>query len=160
MATDQVAFIIADLDRFTRGEMIALALNINANLRENPPVGTPFDTGWASANWIPSVGSPTIVDSSKKEPTPADIAARRQMVEQGTNAVLAWKPEDGAIFSTNAVPYIEPLNAGHSPQQAQPGFVGRAIEKAVKETYSAGANKAARGRRADAGRAGKARPKR
>jgi hypothetical protein len=159
MADDQVAFIIADLDLFTRGEVVALMLNIDANLRENPPLGTPVDTGWASANWLPSVGKPMIVDSDKAEPTPADIAQRAQMAEQGRNAVLAWKPADGALFSTNSVPYIEPLNAGHSPQQATPGFVGRAIEQAIKETYSAGANKAARGRRAAAGRASKARPK-
>lgn len=158
MADDQVSLIIADLDLFTRGEVVALMLNIDANLRENPPLGTPFDTGWASANWLPSVGEPTVIDSDKPEPTAADIAERSRMAATGRNAVLAWKPADGALFATNSVPYIGALNAGHSPQQATPGFVGRAIEQAIKETYSAGATKAARNRRAATAQSRKARP--
>ncbi len=150
MAQDQISFIIADLDLFTRGEMIALALNINANLRENPPLGTPVDTGWARANWVPSVGEPRYLDADTRDPTPAQIATRGAVADKGVNDVLAWTPDKGALFSTNSVPYIGALNAGHSPQQAQPGFVGRAIERAVRETYSAGASKASRYRRAGA----------
>jgi hypothetical protein len=159
VAEDQVSFIIADLDLYTRGEIVALALNIDANLRENPPGGTPVDIGWARANWIPSVGDAKILDSDKKDVTAADVSARATIAAAGTNEVLAWTIKDGPIFITNSVPYIEALNAGHSPQ-SPPGFVGFAIEKAIKETYSAGASKAARGRRADAARSSKARPKR
>lgn len=155
---DEIDFIIADLDRFTAGEIVALALNVDANLRESPPLGTPVDTGWARANWVPSVGAPFTGKADQREPTPAQLAKRQQDQTQGGNAVLAWKPADGAIFVTNNVPYIQPLNDGHSPQ-SPPGFVQKAIEVAIKETYSAGASKAARARRADAGRAGKARPK-
>ena len=158
--TEQIALIIADLDRFTRGEVVALALNINGNLRENPPLGTPFDTGWASANWVPTVGEASNLKADDKDPTPADIAARGQVASDGLNAVLAWKPSDGAIFSTNNVPYILPLNAGHSPQQAQPGFIQRAIEKAIRQTYSRGASQASRARRGAAAQARKARPTR
>jgi hypothetical protein len=157
---DQIDIIIADLDRFTRGEIVALALNINANLRENPPIGTPFDTGWASANWVPTVGEASNLKADEKEVTPAMIAARSQVATDGLNSVLAWKPSDGAIFSTNNVPYIGPLNAGHSPQQAQPGFVQRAIEKAIRQTYSRGASQASRARRGAAAASRKARPKR
>lgn len=154
---DQVSIIIADLDLFTRGEVVALALNINANLRENPPLGTPFDTGWASANWVPSIGEPMVLESNVRDPTPGQVSARLQFVDRGLSNLLSWKPADGPIFSTNNVPYIRPLNDGHSPQSPR-GFVQFAIEKAVRETSSRGANKAARGRRGAAARAAKPRP--
>ena len=72
--------------------------------------------------------------------------------------MLAWNVNNGPIFVTNNVPYIGALNNGHSPQQAQPGFVQRALEKAVRETYSAGASRAARARRASAAKSRKPRP--
>lgn len=152
----QINVIIRDLQLFTQGEIIALTLNIDANLRENPPLGTPVATGWARANWIPSIAEPTLLENIK-EPTPAQISARAAIADAGRNDVLAWTLEDGPIFVANSVPYIGPLNDGHSPQ-SPPGFIQFAIEKAIKETYSAGASKAARNRRASAARANKARP--
>lgn len=153
----QIDFIVADLDRYSEGEIRTLALNVDANLRENPPVGTPVDTGWARANWVPSLGEPANIDGALRDPKPGDVASRQQMQQQGLNEVLAWTVNDGPIFDTNNVPYIEPLNNGHSPQ-SPPGFVQAALEKAVRETYSAGASKAARDSRADAARASKPRP--
>lgn len=156
---DQVDIIIADLDRFTRNEIVALSLNIDANLRSSPPLGTPVDTGWAKANWVPSVGEPYAGSGDKKDPTPGDVTARAKQAQSGLNAVLSWQPGDGPLFITNNVPYIGALNAGHSPQSPR-GFVQFAIEKAVRETYSAGANKASRARRAEGFVAAKPRPKR
>lgn len=157
--TDQIDLIIADLDNYTRGEIVALALNVNANLRSNPPLGTPVDTGWASANWVPSIGKPA-TDYRKPvngEPSPAEVAARNADIQEGTNAILSWRLEDGPIFSTNNVPYIQALNAGHSPQSPA-GFVLGAIEKAVRQTYSRAKAKGERDGRAAAARANKRRP--
>src|SRR5436190_4978475 len=133
---DQVAVIVADLDRYTRGEIITLAQNVNANLRSQPPVGTPIDTGWASANWVPSITEPFVdrVVETVRDPTPAQIAARAKLASEGLNELLSWRPEDGSIFSTNSVPYIQPLNDGHSGQSPR-GFVQAAIELAVRQTY-------------------------
>lgn len=160
---DQIDIIVADLAEYTRGEVIALALNVNANLRSNPPLGTPIDTGWASANWLPSIGQPKVVDgepSNRREgPTPGEVASRAQLAQEGTNDVLSWRPEDGAIFSTNNVPYIGALNNGHSMQSPR-GFVQAAIEKAVRQTYSRAAAQGARNRRADEFRAASGKPPR
>lgn len=158
--TDQIDFVIADLDRYTRGEVIALALNVNANLRDAPPLGTPIDTGWASANWVPSVGEPFTdpAASQVRDPTPGQVAARAQVAEQGVNEVLSWRNGDGPIFSTNNVPYIIPLNNGHSGQSPR-GFVQAAIEKAIRMTYSRAGAQGARQRRAADARANKKRPK-
>lgn len=158
---DQIDIVVADLAEFTRGEVIALALNVNANLRSNPPLGTPIDTGWASANWLPSVGEPKIVNGepadSSEGPTPGEVASRAQMAAEGENDVLSWRLEDGPIFSTNNVPYITALNDGHSPQSPR-GFVQTAIEKAVRQTYSRAGAQGARNRRAEAFRSTRRRP--
>lgn len=157
---DQIDFIVADLDQFTRGEVIALALNVNANLRDSPPLGTPIDTGWASANWVPTVGEP-FTDAAieqVRDPTPAQVAARGQVAQQGINDVLSWRNQDGAIFSTNNVPYIQPLNDGHSMQSPR-GFVQAAIEKAIRMTYSRAGTQGARNRRAAEARGSKPRPR-
>jgi hypothetical protein len=147
---DQIDAVIADLDLYTRREVVTLATNVNANLRENPPLGTPFDTGWASANWVPSIDEPFNGSGNLRDPTPIQVAARQKVSDAGLNSVLAWRNTDGPIFTTNNVPYIGALNAGHSPQQSQPGFVQRAVEKAIKETYSAASKKADRLRRSGA----------
>lgn len=158
---DQVDIIVAELADYTRGEVVALALNMNANLRSSPPLGTPIDTGWASANWVPSVGQPKILngETAGDKPTPGEVSARAQLAAEGENEVLSWRLEDGPIFSTNSVPYIGPLNAGHSTQSPR-GFVQEALEKAVRQTYSRAASQGSRNRRAAAARASKPRPKR
>jgi hypothetical protein len=145
----QIDIIIADLEEYTRLEVVALSLNMVANLQEEPPLGTPVDTGWARANWLPSVGQPKEMDAKAEEPTPAQVAARAKVAQDGLNEVLAWKLEDGPIFATNNVPYIGALNAGHSKQSPR-GFVQFALEKAVKDTDAAAARKGSRNRRAAA----------
>jgi hypothetical protein len=158
---DQIDFIVADLDKFTRGEVIALALNVNANLRDSPPLGTPIDTGWASANWVPTVGEPFSDSnvSQVRDPTPAQVAGRAGTAEAGLNDVLSWRNGDGALFSTNNVPYIGALNNGHSGQSPK-GFVQAAIEKAIRMTYSRAGSQSARNSRAASARDSKPRPKR
>lgn len=139
---NQIDFIVADLDRYTQGEIVALALNLDANLRSSPPVGTPVDTGWARANWVPSVGEPILLQDHR-DPKPSDIIQRQRASQEGLNRVLAWDLPDGAIFITNNVVYIGALNDGHSPQ-SPPGFVQAAMEKAIRETYSQAAERGAR----------------
>lgn len=140
---EQIDTIIADLDLFTAGEIKALALNVDANLRENGPIGTPVDTGWARANWVPSVGERYRGDASNKEPTLADVIARQQIADEGLANVLKWKAGSGVIFVTNNVPYIQPLNNGHSGQSPR-GFVQAAVALAVRQTSARGQNKADR----------------
>jgi hypothetical protein len=158
---DQIDIIIADLERFTRGEVIALAQNVNANLRSSPPLGTPIDTGWASANWVPSVAEPFIDPRAReiRDPTPAQVTARARQASEGLNDLLSWRNTDGPIFSTNNVPYIGALNNGHSGQSPR-GFVQAAIEKAVRQTYSRAGAQGSRNRRAEAFRSSRPRPSR
>lgn len=132
MAEEQLSFIIADLRSFTAHETLALALDIQANLQED----TPRDTGWARANWVPSTRAPH--EDSKvaaiTDPTPAQVAQAAAKQAEAVTEVSGYNDTKlGSIFTTNNVPYIGALNAGHSPQQATPGFIQRAVGKALNE---------------------------
>ncbi|MGH3378307.1 MAG: hypothetical protein ACRDP6_26650 [Actinoallomurus sp.] len=103
-----------------------LVLEIVAILRSPPSQGgTPRDTGWASANWIASVGKPFegVVGSRDSVNTAQQAAS--------LDALLGYKTAQGSAFISNSVPYIVPLNFGHS-KQAPAGFVNFAVARGVQ----------------------------
>lgn len=127
---DQIIVILQDLRNATARVVKAIAFGVVANLTAAPiEGGTPIDTGWASANWIPEIGVPydgpygTREDFELNGP---DVSAR----DAGTAKLLGYSVTQGKVFITNAVPYILQLNDGSS-RQAAAGFVEAAIEKAV-----------------------------
>ncbi len=104
-------------------DVIALALNIHGRLVDNPPEGTPVDTGWASANWWVTVGqTATANDGSKGE-----VESQKAQQAAGLTDLLSWEPSKGVIYITNNVPYINRLNNGWS-QQSAAGFVDKAVQ--------------------------------
>lgn len=113
----QINKIMAKLNHVTEKGAIDLALNIHGSLTED----TPVDTGWARANWIPSVGSPT--PRAVGTPGQPDAGA----VTQGIMEVSRWKIADGPIYLTNNVPYIQQLNSGSS-KQAPAGFIEKNVQ--------------------------------
>lgn len=130
MAADQLSFIIADLKKFTGKETLGLALDVQANLQED----TPRDTGWARANWVMSTGVP--VDdpgiAQITDPTPSQVIQASQRSAEAARGLSGYELKDGAIFTTNNVPYIIPLNEGHSPQ-AGAAFVQRSVGRALHD---------------------------
>lgn len=116
-----------ELERVAERAVIKIALDIHANLVAAPGEGgTPIDTAWASANWIPSVGSPHSDTVGSRDQVSTSVQ------QQGINQLLAYRLSKGKAYNTNNVGYIELLNLGSSPQ-AEAGFVQRAIAKAVKQ---------------------------
>ena len=126
----QVRVIIGSLEGSVELIVKKLVLDFVANVQRAPSEGgTPVDTGWASANWVPNIGSPL------EQP-----AGTRAQAESGTlptasttqSALVAssYKLTLGPVHVTNNVPYILKLNAGSSGQ-APAGFVQRSIAKAV-----------------------------
>lgn len=104
-------------------------LEVTANLIE----ATPVDTGWARANWIPSLGAPV----SFTVGTPSSVDTGPQQA-----AMLALMTYDSATpakaYVTNNVPYINRLNYGWSAQ-APSGFVRIAVERAaitIRQRYT------------------------
>lgn len=126
MATPPIRIVVRALEGFVERRVTQLALDIVANLVAAPSEGgTPVDTGWARANWQPSIGKRA--EAAVGSPDSVTGAAQ----SAGLSALLAWKLSSGAkIYITNNVPYIGRLNRGSS-QQAPAGFVQAAIRRAI-----------------------------
>lgn len=129
-----IQFVIAALNRFAEKQIKIITLDAIANLVED----TPIKTGWARANWIPSIGNPSSADVDIKDPEPGQVIARVAQREAGILLVASgYKLERGPIYITNRVPYIQKLNDGSSTQ-APAGFVQAAILRAVRGAFTAG----------------------
>lgn len=104
-----------------------LAVNISAELITD----TPVDTGWARANWVPSIGVP--IDEPETDQADASLVpAATSRQQTGIAAVTAtYSLDQGSIFLSNNVPYITLLNMGTSAQ-APAGFVQTAIIRGIE----------------------------
>ena len=123
----QADAIIAEIESVVHRLRNDLAVEVTANLMEPPDEGgTPVKTGWARANWIPSVGEPQ-PDAVGE----AGDAASAGASQQAGIAAVASNAGDEPNFVTNNVPYIQQLNDGSS-RQAPSGFVEAAIDRAVQ----------------------------
>lgn len=131
MASPRVRVVVTSLERFVELIIRKLALDIVANLVAAPPEGgTPVDTGWARANWIPRIGEPFRGTAGTREQAEAGNVSG---AEQGAGqvAMLGYRLERGRVYISNNVPYIVRLNEGSS-RQAPRGFVQAAVAKAVR----------------------------
>ena len=97
-------------------------LTLRNQLIDDPPTGTPIDTGWASNNWWFSEGGPA---NSSDQPS-GNIETAMQRIDQDTITISGIKIRGQTVHITNNVPYIARLNNGWS-QQTPAGFVDRAI---------------------------------
>jgi hypothetical protein len=103
-------------------------------------MATPVDVGTARSNWKVSLGSQWI--GVRRAFSPFASRHRKPYGAGGTQgetrnqAGVVWSAaatvkgvkEGQAIYINNNLPYIGPLNRGHSPQ-AGAGFIKRAITK-------------------------------
>lgn len=105
-----------------------LMLEVQANVIET----TPVDVGWARANWIPNVGSraSSLPTPKTREARAAGVTGASARQQTGLAQLLVYKLENGPVFVSNSVPYIERHNAGSSTK-APANFVQIAITKAV-----------------------------
>lgn len=96
-------------------------------------LGTPVDTGRARGNWQVEIGKAaegTVDDPSEYGFAAATTKARAKLAgNDGQSSSL--RPQRD-VHITNNLPYITPLNQGHS-KQAPAGFVEEAIAAGVKQ---------------------------
>ena len=129
MADRRVRAIVRGLDRLTSRVVVKLTLDVTANLVET----TPVDTGWARANWVPSIGEPALKDLPAVGPDNSQAVASAVTEQEVARAkILGYVLKRGRVFVTNNVPYILELNDGSSTK-APAGFVQQAIAKAVTQ---------------------------
>jgi hypothetical protein len=105
-----------DLKKFGRvidEEAKVIFQKITLELDSRIVLGTPVETGRARGNWFPSVGapSPAVNDKATDKSGAAAISAATTMVGSLTLGDVAW--------FTNNLPYILPLENGHSGQAPQ-----------------------------------------
>lgn len=124
----QIKAIVQALDKTTEAVVIRLGLNITANLVET----TPVDTGWARANWVPSIGASKRTPEVR-QPTSALVQGQAALQAAGQAGLLSYKIGAGSVFISNNVPYIGRLNDGSSTQ-APTGFIQAAIRRGVAQT--------------------------
>ena len=126
--TDQPRVIVDMISAATEKVVKFVTLEVHANLQSHPTEGgTPIDTGFASASWIPAVGEANLAVAGSRD------AVDKGLSDAGAAAVLTYRLNQGAVFVSNNVPYILKVNDGWS-QQAPAGFVDSAVERAVDET--------------------------
>lgn len=123
----QIRAVVRGIERATERVVVRLSTNIAANLVET----TPRDTGWAAANWVPSIGASTTTSASSR-PTSALVSAQQAQQAAAQARLLSYKLGQGQVFISNNVPYIGRLNDGSSAQ-APAGFVQAAIRRGISQ---------------------------
>ena len=125
MTRQRVNKVITELEEFTARLLQKVTLNITSNLQED----TPVDTGWARANWVPSIGSPFRgLAGSRKG------VINNALTERGKSLIsTSYTLDKGAIYISNNVPYIVNLNEGSSTK-APAAFIQAAIVRGVKQS--------------------------
>lgn len=121
MAKNEVKKVIVSLSGFTKELAQRLTLKITSNLQE----ATPVDTGWARANWVPSIGQPFRGFAGSREKINGSLTA-----EGVAKVATSYQFSQGPIYVSNNVPYMRYLNEGSS-LKAPAGFVQAAVQKAI-----------------------------
>lgn len=88
-------------------------------------LGTPVDTGRARGSWLVAINRPA--DGTAESPGDFGYVAATTKAQR----VLKGYKAEQDVHLTNNLPYIVPLNQGHS-QQAPAGFVEDAIAAGVR----------------------------
>ena len=94
----QIKQIMSELDNLVEQSTIDIALEVSDDLQRH----TPKDTGYAAANWQPSVGS----FSSRPVGTPGDPMPGYIAQVTGEGRVRRFTLQDGKIFIVNNAEYI------------------------------------------------------
>lgn len=139
MASKRITVVVKSLEGFIDNVIKKLTLDIVANLVSAPDTGygTPVDTGWARANWVPNIGRPKTTTEGTREA--AEVGNVSTVGQQAgiASVVTGYRRDRGPVFISNNVPYILLLNEGSS-KQAPKGFVQNAIAKAVTQDLLSG----------------------
>lgn len=119
--------VVTALETFIESIIKKITLDIVANLTAAPGEGgTPVDTGWARANWVPQIGRPLDWTAGTR-----DNVTTAPQLAGAIDVATSYKLDKGPVHITNNVPYILKLNDGSS-MQAPRGFIQGAIAKAIR----------------------------
>lgn len=132
MILNKNAFFL-DLRKFgakTKKQAELIFRKVVLDLDQRVVLGTPVDKGTARANWNVSVNVPNLSNDTEKR----DPSGSGSIGEVQRTAALAALGD--VIWLVNSLPYILPLEEGHS-KQAPNGMV-RINVRAISATYGNG----------------------
>lgn len=133
--------IIESLENVTEDDVIEIALAALSNVVRATPVGNPtlwqnpgsappgYVGGHARRNWNVSLTSPKGGVVGSPGAGGGEGAATSEAIGTGRAAIERFKIPNRRIIIQNNVPYIVPLNNGHSTQ-APANFVAKAVQAA------------------------------
>ena len=131
MARDTPEQLAASLDRLGRrlsGNVEKLMGRVIRDIAKELIPDTPVDTGFARANWRPSINAPAVSPITRTDPV------GNATIRSISGLSRLWKVGD-VFYIANNIDYIGNLNAGSSPQ-APAGFVRMAIDSGIKKAFS------------------------
>lgn len=132
MASSEVRRVTRDLESFTARRSVDLAARLVRKLAGPPPVGTPRDTHWHSANWILTAGRPATGVNGTYQEARAGLVRRAEQRAAIARVRAGYKAPNRDLNVTNNARAIRILNNGHS-RQSPSGFVQKAIAASVSE---------------------------
>ncbi len=131
--------IVESLENVTEDDVVESALAVLANVVRGTPVGDPkiwqnpasapegYVGGHARRNWHVSLSSPVNTVKGSAGAGPGKGAATSEAITAGTSKAERFTAQKARIIIQNNVPYIVPLNNGHSTQ-APKNFVAKAVQ--------------------------------
>ncbi len=132
---NQIRVVVESLEQFVELLVPALALAITAALKRAPSEGgTPVDTGFARANWVPKIGERFQgLAGTRAEAELGQVSTAQQAEGEAELVSGIYDLARGVVHITNNVDYIRQLNAGSSAQ-APAAFVQAAIADGIRRT--------------------------
>lgn len=91
--------------------------------QEPGKAATGYVGGRARNNWYVGIGAAPVTVTEEVD------ASGGQRLSEGMSTIKSTPPE-ASIYIVNNLPYIEPLNSGHS-HQAPSGFIDQAVQRAA-----------------------------
>ena len=111
----QFALDLRKFGKVTREQATMIFRKITLELDSRVVLGTPVDVGRARGNWFPSLNTPATGTTDKADPTGSAALAE-------INSLVGSARLGDTVWLTNNLPYILPLENGHS-KQAPDGMV-------------------------------------
>lgn len=111
----QFALDLRKFGEVTREQATLIFRKITLELDSRVVLGTPVDIGRARGNWFPSLNTPATGTTDKTDPGGSAALA-------AINSVVGSARLGDTVWLTNNLPYILPLENGHS-KQAPDGMV-------------------------------------
>jgi len=127
LTPDKFVLSLAKFGVVTRAQAKTIFQKITIDLDTAVVLGTPVDEGRARGNWFPSLNSPSnaVDEKSLDKSGSGAIAAATSMAMSADLGDTVWL--------TNNLPYILPLENGHSQMQAPEGMVDINLNAAAEK---------------------------